>query len=138
MPAPRKDIEEKVRQWLLYASDDLTAARHVLTLPECPGWLVANHAQQAAEKALKGFLVHHVVDFPFTHDIRLLLDLCSPLAEWAEQLRDAEILTQYAVSARYPGVGRRVAVENARRASDLAGDILTAVRQALGDDGVDL
>jgi len=60
-------VVAKVRQW----------ARHALTLTSgCPHRLIAYHAQQCAEKYLKAYLVSAGVDFPYTHNISRLLELC--------------------------------------------------------------
>jgi HEPN domain-containing protein len=41
-------------EWLRFAHDDLAAARLLLTDIELPARMACFHAQQAAEKALKG------------------------------------------------------------------------------------
>lgn len=52
-------------QWLIKAEHDLRNAEHTLTLTEdCPFDTVAFHAQQCAEKALKGLLVKTPLSFP--------------------------------------------------------------------------
>ena len=82
MTAPPDEIVAKVREWAAHADDDLRVAEHTLTLPdECPYRLVAYHAQQCAEKYLKAFLVLRGIDFPFTHNIARLLELCSEHAD---------------------------------------------------------
>ena len=94
MRLPDEPILEKVRQWLAYADDDLRVALYDLSMPETPPFrVIAFHAQQAAEKYLKAYLVFHSVDFPYTHSLRRLLDLCAAIASWAEQVRDAEELS---------------------------------------------
>ncbi len=40
-----------------------------------PFRIIAFHAHQCAEAALKGFLARHNVNFPFTHSISRLLEL---------------------------------------------------------------
>jgi HEPN domain-containing protein len=65
---------------------------------------VSFHAQQAAEKALKGLLARHEVQFDRTHDLGDLLRLTEPSVQGlASRLRDAHDLTPFAVSSRYPG-----------------------------------
>ena len=66
--------------------------------------IAAFHAQQAAEMAIKSFLVIYDVLFPFTHRIGLLLELCEEFADWPAKHTDANSLTKYAVSMRYPGL----------------------------------
>lgn len=62
------------------------------------------HAQQAAEKLLKAFLLDRQVAFPFTHDLVRLLLLCEGQdPSFAALLPVAELLTPYAVELRYDG-----------------------------------
>ncbi len=61
------------------------------------------HAQQAAEKAIKAVLIKENIDFPRTHNLRILLDKIPPEINLPTAMEDAAILTDYAVSARYPG-----------------------------------
>lgn len=97
-------IRQKVAQWLAYGDDDLHLARHGLTMVSgSPYRLIAYHAQQCAEKYLKAYLVFHRIDFPYTHNIARLLELCVGKGEWGEGLHDAQGLTPFAITARYPG-----------------------------------
>lgn len=121
MSAIEAEIRRKVRQWLDYADEDIRLARHALTLSTgVPYRLVAYHAQQCAEKSLKAFLVRHHIDFPYTHNISRLLELCSDAAKWGNSLLDAEELSVYAVTTRYPGEEEEVSREEALRAIELA------------------
>ncbi len=137
MTAPPDEIVVKVREWAAHADDDLRVAEHTLTLPdECPYRLVAYHAQQCAEKYLKAFLVLCGVDFPFTHNIARLLELCSEHAGWADTIKDAEELTPFAITARYPGDDEPVSEPEARRAIEIAARVRDTVRTALGTENV--
>jgi HEPN domain-containing protein len=136
MKLPDAAIIEKVRQWLAHADEDLRAARYALSMPETPPCrVIAFHAQQCAEKYLKAYLVFHAVDFPYTHSLRRLLDLCAPAAGWSEQLRDAEQLSPYAITARYPGEDLVVTEVEARRAVEVAERVRQVVRSALRKEG---
>jgi HEPN domain-containing protein len=57
------------KSWLARAADDLEAAERLLKAPALFGAAVF-HCQQAAEKALKGFLAWHDTPFRKTHDLR--------------------------------------------------------------------
>jgi HEPN domain-containing protein len=140
MKMPDEEVQCKVREWLTYADDDLRFAHIGFTLPgeqRPPYHLVAYHAQQCAEKHLKAYLVFHGVDFPRTHNISALLELCSDYAEWPLALRDAEALTDYAVATRYPGEAATVTAEDAQRAIENAEQVRTQVRAALRDLGME-
>jgi HEPN domain-containing protein len=71
---------------------------------------VGFHAQQAVEKALKAALASHDLEFPFTHDLGVLMQLCEDAGfELPPDLGDADRLTPYAAALRY-GLGDPEAV----------------------------
>lgn len=80
----------------------------------------------------------HGVDFPYTHNIARLLELCADRSDWGEQLEDAEELTPFAITARYPGEDEPVTEGEARRAVEIAERVRNVVRAALEADGVAL
>ena len=103
--------------WLRYATADLAIARS--PLPEGGLWETHTfHAQQAAEKAIKGALLQLGIEFPFTHDIDRLLRLVAavPDVEVPDDVREAAELTPYAVASRYPGAEPEVTEDEYRRA----------------------
>jgi HEPN domain-containing protein len=62
------------------------------------------HCQQAAEKAIKAWLVFRDSPFPKTHDLEALLALDLERSPALVELTDpARILSPYAVEFRYPG-----------------------------------
>lgn len=70
---------------------------------------VGFHAQQAVEKALKAAIAKRNEEFPFTHDIGLLMQLCQDAGlTLPADLTEADRLTPYAAAIRYglgdPGV----------------------------------
>jgi HEPN domain-containing protein len=139
MKPPNEEVQRKVGEWVTYADDDLRFAHIGLTLAAEQGppyHLVAYHAQQCAEKYLKAFLVCRGADFPRTHNISTLLELCSDYAEWPLTLRDAEELTDYAVATRYPGEAAAVTAHDAQRAIELAERVRGQVRAALRELGM--
>jgi HEPN domain-containing protein len=61
------------------------------------------HCQQAAEKAVKAFLVHRRKPYERTHDIEVLTDLARELdANFSKLAEAADALTPYATRFRYP------------------------------------
>ena len=93
-----------VKNWLIKASHDLAVSKKLKSDDE-PFYDVAiYHCQQAAEKAMKGFLVLHDIEFPKTHDIRLLVQMAISInPEFAKYEDSADLLTPYATEFRYPG-----------------------------------
>lgn len=138
MSIPDKDHLEKVILWISYAEDDLGLAHYALTMPDSrPYRLIAYHAQQCAEKYLKAYLVSHDIDFPYTHDIGKLSKLCGSHT-WIEKIKDAEELTPYAITARYPGVDEMVTENEAQQAVNLASVVRKTIRKVLADEGMTL
>ncbi|WP_263820320.1 HEPN domain-containing protein [Salinibacter sp.] len=105
--------------WLDRSRSNLTRARH--THPDVYLEDLCFDAQQAAEKALKGLLIHLGAAFPYTHDVADLITLIEdhdlPVPE---SVKDAAILTDYAVATRYPGVGEPVTEDEHERAVAIA------------------
>lgn len=129
-----QDIQKKVDEWLSFGNDDLRLAQHSLTLDdECPYRLVAYHAQQCAEKYLKAYLVFHGIDFPYTHNISVLLELCdkNTATNWLEKLNEAEELTPFAITTRYPGQDEEVTKDEAKQAIDIAQRVCEVIGIAL-------
>jgi len=92
------------QDWLTQAEGDLHYARlgqhDASALPN----LIAFHAQQAIEKALKGVLVAQQLEFPKTHDLEVLLLLIRDAElNWPPELDKAKEFTPFAVQSRYPG-----------------------------------
>jgi HEPN domain-containing protein len=139
MPNLDPEIAKKVMQWLNFADEDLNMASHAIG---CgiggPYRLIAYHAQQCAEKCLKVYLVHNNVDFPYTHNIRRLLKLCGKHATWPQTVQDAEQLSPYAITARYPGADEQVTEAEATQAVELARQVRNQVRSELKQLGMDL
>jgi HEPN domain-containing protein len=102
-----------------------------------PYRLIAYHAQQCAEKSLKAYLVYHDVDFPYTHNISHLVELGTRTGNWGKEMADAEELTPFAVSARYPGEEEDVTKQEALRAVSIAGTVRRRVLDKLLAEGLD-
>jgi HEPN domain-containing protein len=126
MPSDARAAE--ARSWLVKASGDLRAAAHEFTA--APPILddIVFHAQQATEKALKGFLTWHDRPFRKTHDLVELGQACVDIdASLEPLLRRAAPLTEYAWRFRYPGDPDQPADEEATAALGLAREVYDAV-----------
>lgn len=89
--------------WVRKAEHDRQAIRSILAGDEVPWDVICFHAQQAAEKLLKGFLVFRGVQPSRTHDLVALLRECSLHAQGLVcLLADCQFLTAFAVHACYP------------------------------------
>jgi HEPN domain-containing protein len=135
MTAISIELVKKARKWVSYAEEDLRLAKHGLKISSsCPYRLIAYHAQQCAEKYLKAYLVFKQADFPYTHNIRSLIQLC--IGDWIVEISDADELTPYAVTIRYPGVDDRVTRKDAVYALELAKKVRKVVRRVLKEEGL--
>jgi HEPN domain-containing protein/predicted nucleotidyltransferase len=74
------------RAWLARASGDFRAADRMAQAPMEPS-AVAFHCQQAAEKALKAYLLWHDQPFRKTHKLQKLIDQCAEIAPEFASLR---------------------------------------------------
>ena len=131
MPSDPMLVAE-TRAWLKKASQDLKAARH--SLAAAPPFLedTVFHCQQAAEKALKGFLMWHDQPFRKTHSLEELGEQCLDLDESLRDLVDrAALLTEYAWKFRYPGDPEEPSREEAEEALGIAGELVAGVLRRL-------
>lgn len=87
--------------WLRKADNDLLNIENNLAAARVPWDTVCFHAQQAAEKLLKGFLIFHRHEPQRTHNLVTLLADCVQIdAGLASLEEDCGRLTDYAVAAR--------------------------------------
>lgn len=98
------------REWFDRGDNDLRSAQHLLTMPDPPYENIGLHAQQYAEKYLKGFLLYHGIRFEWRHDL----------------------LTPYAVEFRYPDSPAEFSREECEQAIRIASAIKEAVLNELG------
>jgi HEPN domain-containing protein len=102
------------RDLLTLAREDLVAAEALDKDERVSDSSVGFHAQQAVEKALKSAIAGRGLEFPFTHDLGLLMQLCEDAGfELPAELAEADRLTPYAAAIRY-GLGNPTAVSAER------------------------
>lgn len=96
--------EELVRSWLIKASRDLLSARELADGETSLLDTAAYHCQQAAGKAIKGYLLYHDTRFEKSHDIEVLIFQAKNIdPAFADCVEAARLLTPLAVEYRYPG-----------------------------------
>lgn len=118
---PKTPSASDPSEWLRRARSNLARARADRRLPEAIYEDLCFDAQQAAEKAIKAVLVNRRVPFPKTHAIAELLTLLLQAAVHVpDGVRQAAILTGYAVEARYPGISEEVTEADYAAALELA------------------
>jgi len=114
-----------VTAWLKHAQSNLQLAERGGRIKGVMLEDLCFNAQQAAEKALKAVCIQQSVEFPKTHSLVRLIDIL----EFAgvnipESVKSADILTQYAVQARYPGFTEEITPEEYREAMKLAAQVV--------------
>lgn len=83
------------------------------------------NSQQAAEKALKAVCLYKEQDFPKTHSITRLIDILESTGiQVPEQIKIADILTQYAVQTRYPGPVEEITFEEYQESLEIAARVV--------------
>lgn len=127
-----KDKTDLVRGWIRKARSDMlamTASLKAGALDAC-----CFHAQQAAEKTLKAYLIYNDVEFPFTHNLIKLIELAAQKDKAFRELgSEAELLTPYAVELRYDDEFWP-SMEAARQACDSANDVMDFITSRLPED----
>ena len=122
------ELLAETRSWFLKGSRDLEAGAFELTAPSPFTEDAVFHAQQAAEKALKGFLVWHGVPFRKTHSLEELGAQCEAVDGELKPVIDKAVpLTKYAWEFRYPGESEAPSPEEAQAALAMARDVYDAV-----------
>jgi HEPN domain-containing protein len=107
--------------WLMRAKANLTLAEKGGRLKGVVFDDLCFNAQQAAEKSLKAICLAYKLDFPKTHSLVHLMDVLeSAGVKIPEHVREADVLTQYAVQSRYPGIAEEITKEEYHAALKLA------------------
>jgi HEPN domain-containing protein len=107
-------INEVVSNWIKIAEKDLLTARQGLEAEVIVTETICFHCQQAVEKFLKAYLVKHQIEFTKTHNIMVLLNLCSKVDDsFNKELFHVDLLTDYAVEFRYPGESYEPSIKEA-------------------------
>jgi HEPN domain-containing protein len=103
--ADLREQREEARLWLARADEDLAAAAALVALAPPLLGSAAYHAQQAAEKVMKGLLTTMAVAFRRTHNLNELGgQLVATRPELAALVDPLRPLTTWNVAFRYPAV----------------------------------
>lgn len=97
------DANNIVKEWLNFANKDLNSAKYLSGMRPIPLEIICFHCEQAAEKVLKGYLIHQNIEPPRTHDLRLLCKKCAAIDKSFDEISQSCVnLTPYGVQPRYP------------------------------------
>ncbi len=131
MPADAETLHV-IRQRVQKAENDLTTAAHTLKLSkDAPTDTICFHAQQCVEKYLKALLVFEGKDVSKTHHISALIYLLPATLRPDLSPEEQELLTDYAVSTRYPGDYESIPLKEAQRAVQSARRVRKHIRALL-------
>jgi len=123
-------MNRPAKEWMEKAEEDFEAANRLIKGRKPLYNLVCFHAQQSAEKYIKAVVELKGVAVPKTHDLLSIVDLAQPeLAHLLLMKQDLELLTAYAVAARYPG--ENATRRQAQRSLKTARLIRESIRQRL-------
>ena len=90
------------KEWIIKSQNDLKSAE-ILYKEDGPTDSLCFHCHQAVEKILKGFLVFNKREFPRTHDLIHLLNLCKKIDKSFESMKDeVSFLNRFYIEVRYP------------------------------------
>lgn len=130
---PQTEHPSNPQEWLRRARSNLQLAERGSRVKGVLLEDLCFNAQQAAEKAFKAVCLHRNIDFPKTHSLVRLIDLLEadglPLPD---EIKAADILTQYAVQARYPGWDEDVTPDEYQEALKLAARVLFWAEKTIG------
>jgi HEPN domain-containing protein len=112
----RANARQRFQEWQRFADDD--EALVIIALREKgPANPICFHAQQIAEKYLKGFLAYHKQPPIKSHNLTQLLRLCVQIDSQLQDLEETIIqLSAFYVETRYPGDAPEFTLEEAQRA----------------------
>jgi HEPN domain-containing protein len=122
--------------WIAKAENDLLNIRNNLASASTPWDTVCYHAQQAAEKMLKAFLVSRGRAPAPVHDLVAILSDCAALDRALAKLEpECRLLARYATRARYPARGMEPAAAEGQAAFAAAQKIRGAILPLLAFRG---
>jgi len=126
--APEPAVLAEVRAWLHKASEDVRAAEVSRAAVPPLSDAAVFHCQQAAEKAIKGFLTLHARPFRKTHSIEDIGALAIAIDPSLRPVIDqAAPLTEYAWRFRYPGIPDEPGLDEVDEAIAVAREVVKAV-----------
>ena len=123
-----------VEEWFAKAREDLQAAA-ILAGREKLAGIAAFHLQQAAEKGLKGYLIHHGWTLVRTHDVEALLnEAATHDRRLSRFLKGAITLSGVYISERYPSpaIGARLSQARVPRLLAMTVDLVGRLSTACG------
>jgi len=110
---------KEFEKWIKKAENDLLVITNNLASENIPVDACCFHAQQAAEKYLKAYLISKEIAFPKIHDLIALDNLCININPSFVKIQQAALrLSDYAIVPRYPDALDDLTIDDAKKAYD--------------------
>lgn len=110
---------KEFEKWFIKAENDLLTITNNFSSEQIPFDVCCFHAQQAAEKYLKAYLISKQTIFPKIHDLKMLNKLCININPNFQAIEEVSIqLSDYAITPRYPDAMDDLTLEDAQKALD--------------------
>jgi HEPN domain-containing protein len=120
------------RLWLEKASHDLLSAKVLLHEMPILTDSICFHCQQAAEKALKAYLIFQNCHVPKIHDLSSLVNECGKIDKSFHSLNDILAdMTEYAVDSRYATAVGEIPLPEAQGAFSNAEKCMAFVKEKI-------
>ena len=120
---------EKVMMLINKAGKDYAASEKLIDTDCDYYWdIICFHSQQCIEKSLKAFLMYNETDFPKTHNLTHLFDLCSGADNNFKNF-DLSEFSSYGVEIRYDDIP--FAVEDTKNAFEMAKTVMDYVKSRI-------
>lgn len=108
---------KEFEKWFRKAENDLPVIKNNMASAETPIDACCFHAQQAAEKYLKAYLISKKINFPKIHDLKALIILCANINPAFNSIAEPALkLSDYAIALRYPDAFDDLTIEDAKKA----------------------
>lgn len=130
--------EHTIRNWIQKAENDFKIGKDEVATHEPASDMVCFHMQQCSEKYLKAFLIFHDKEYPRSHNLEALLNLCSRIDQDFQELVELGVneLTRYATSLRYGEEFYSPSLAEVNQAIELAEKVRDFVRKKLRERGL--
>jgi HEPN domain-containing protein len=125
-------ITEYVKSWFKRADEDLALIEAILKEASPLYNPICFHAQQAAEKYLKGFLAYHDLHVRKIHDLEALVTDCAGIDKSFETIKNEAIfLNQFYIESRYPDDYIKFSSKDAEKANESAKQIKNIILEKI-------
>lgn len=131
-----EETKEATLEWLSFATQDLRAAESLMDETGSFTSQICFLSQQAAEKAIKAGLIFLQREFPFSHDLDKLRNLLPKDWDCYQKHTDLEVLSDWAVGARYPSVSARPSLGAAVDSLQQARNVIDSITKDLRNKGL--